>query len=262
MDLFNSCNPSDIYKNFKLYKRFKNELSDILADSESNYPLETRFLHANHGSIKFTDAYILKRLLDKHKPGSILEIGSFLGFSTRWLLEVSKGWSPKVTAVDPDIRHRVFDNPRSIVEKLNSAFLPNNLEIVTGFFGPCDHTIYYDYEHYDPKRTREYVNELVKDKAIIDKDWQKKFEFIFIDGDHSYQSVMNNFEIAIELLNKNGCIAFHDALTWQGVDKALKEIKSRFGSQAEVHTYGKLDKTILKLFGISNDGIGFFRLLN
>lgn len=262
MELFNSYNPRDIYEKFKLYRKIKKDLFSILAQTCSEYPLDTRLLHANHGSLKFTDAYTLKNILQKYKPATILEIGSFLGFSTRWLLEVSKSWNPQLTAIDPNIRHRIFDDPRSFAEKLNSEFLPNNLEIVTGFFGHYDDNIYYDYEHYQPKQTREYVDKLATSRERIDKNWNRKFEFIFIDGDHSYKSVMNNFDIAVELLEENGCIAFHDALTWEGVDKALKEIKFQFKNKAEVHVYGKLDKAILKLFRAGNDGIGFFRLIS
>ena len=198
MELFNSYYPRDIYKKFKLYRKIKKDLFSILAQTKSYYPLDKRLLHANHGSLKFTDAHILNNILRKYKPATILEIGSFLGFSTRWILEVSKSWSPKLTAVDPNIRHRIFDDPRSCAEKLNSEFLQNNLEIVTGFFGQINDNIYYDYEHYQPTHTREYVDKLAAKREKINKSWNRKFEFIFIDGDHSYKSVMNNFDIALQ----------------------------------------------------------------
>jgi hypothetical protein len=38
------------------------------------------------------------------------------------------------------------------------------------------------------------MDEFIRDRLIIDKSWERKFDFIFIDGDHSYDSVMNNFE--------------------------------------------------------------------
>jgi len=58
---------------------------------------------------------------------------------------------------------------------------------------------------------------------IINKSCNRKFDFIFIDGDHNYKSVINNFEIAKELLTNNGCITFHDALSWKDVNRALIE---------------------------------------
>ncbi len=261
MDLVTSFNPLDVYRHYGSYNRLKKELYDLIAETGNQYPLELRWSHAREGSIKFTDAYILKQILHRYKPGTILEIGSFLGFSTRWLLEVTKSWNAKVTAIDPDIRHRVFDDPRRIAEKLNSQFYPDRLDIVTGFFGSYDNSIYYDYEHYEPKKGREYVDELIKDRVVIDKSWKRKFDFIFIDGDHSYDSVMNNFEIATGLLNDGGSISFHDALSWMGVNKALGELKVSYRDKAEVNIYGNIDRKIFKPFKIHIDGIGFFRLL-
>ena len=262
MNLSTSFNLFDVYKQLRLFRRIRKELSAIIAHAEDNHPLDLRLTHATLGSLKFTDAYILMKVLHKYKPKTILEVGSFLGFSTRWLLEVSKSWKPKVTAVDPNIRHRIYDNPRRFVEKLNCEFYPNNLEIVTGFFGHYNDNVYHDYENYEPRQNREYVNQLIKDREKIDKRWERKFDFIFIDGDHLYKSVMENFEIASELLNARGCIAFHDALSWEGVNRALKEMKAKFNQRAEVNIYGGIDKRVLKLMDTHNDGIGLFRFLS
>lgn len=262
MDLVTSFNPLDVYKHYGSYNRLKKELYDLIAETENQYPLELRWSHAREGSIKFTDAYILKQILHKYKPATILEIGSFLGFSTRWLLEITKSWNAKVTAVDPNIRHRVFDDPHSILVKFNSRFYPDRLEIVCGFLGSYDDNIYYDYEHFQPKKERSQVDELLKHRLIIGKSWNRKFDFIFIDGDHSYESVMNNFEIATGLLNDGGSISFHDALSWMGVNQAVKEIKAKYHDEAEVNIYGNIDKKIFNPFNIHIDGIGLFRLLS
>lgn len=262
MDLITSFNPLDVYKYRGLFNGLKKELRDVIALTENKYPLDLRLGHAMEGSIKFTDAYILKQILHKYKPGTILEVGSFLGFSTRWLLEITKSWNAKVTAVDPNIRHRVFDDPRSIAESLNSRFYPDRLEIVTGFFGPYDDSVYHDYEQYEPKKERSQVDELLKHRLIIDKSWNRKFDFIFIDGDHSYKSVMNNFELASGMLNDRGSISFHDALSWMGVNEALGELKVSFHDRADVNIYGCIDRKFFKPFNIHIDGIGLFRLLS
>ena len=261
LGLISSFNPLDAYRHYGLFNRIKKDLHALITETGNSYPLDVRSAHAREGSLKFTDAYILKQILHKYKPGTILEVGSFLGFSTRWLLEVTKSWNAKVTAIDPNIRHRVFDDPRRIAERLNSRFYPDRLDIVTGFFGSYDGNVYYDYEHYEPKKGREYVHELIKDRVIIDKSWKRKFDFIFIDGDHSYDSVINNFEIAVGMLNDRGSIGFHDALSWAGVNKAMKEIKVNYRDRAEVSIYGDFDRAILKPVSIHIDGIGFFRLL-
>lgn len=256
-----------------LFKKNRDELINLIADQEMSYPMEDRLTHATDGSLKFIDAYLLKNLLYKYKPSTILEIGSFLGFSTRWLLEVSSSWNAKVTAVDPNIRHRIFDNPRWFVERFNSKFYPNRLEIISGFFGEYSNEYaYYDYEHYEPKQDRNFVDRLLNTREIIDKNWSKKFDFIFIDGDHSYEAAMKNFAIAFNLLNDGGCIAFHDAVSWEEVNKALQDIKLEFKDKAIVKIYGNtivkmyrnkiLGKVMSKLkLPPEVDGIGFFKLL-
>lgn len=254
----------------KLFRDNREELINTIANHEMSYPVEERLSHVKGGSIKFVDAYILKQLLYKYKPSTILEVGSFLGFSTRWLLEVSSPWNAKVTAVDPNIRHRIFDSPRLFVEKFNSKFYPNRLEIVSGFFGEySSEYAYYDYEHYEPKRDRNFVDRLLKQREVIDENWSKRFDFIFIDGDHSYEAVMTNFAIALNLLNPGGCIAFHDAVSWEGVNKALKELKIKYKDKAKVSIYDNIygNRIVAKVLGKVKridepvDGVGCFELL-
>jgi cephalosporin hydroxylase len=43
---------------------------------------------------------------------------------------------------------------------------------------------------------------------LLDKD--VRADFIFIDGDHRIEKVMNDFEVATKLLNPNGIIGIHD----------------------------------------------------
>jgi len=244
----------------------RKELFGLIENHYMPHPLDHRFTHAIHGSVKLTDAYVLELLLEKYRPKTILEIGSFLGFSTRWILEISYEWGAAVTAVDPNIRHRIFDNPRAFVEGLNSKFYPDALEIETAFFGDCNFDVYHDYEYYEPKRDRNHVDELLKKIGRIDgsgNTWNRKFDFIFIDGNHSYESVMNNFTNALALLNDGGCIAFHDVLTWEGVQRALNELKIEYQGKAEVNIYGKFDNLLLTTFlNKTNDGIGLFKLID
>lgn len=262
MSIITSFNIFDIYNHHGSFNEIKDELNDIIRSSESPLPVEDRLFHAHQGSIKFPDAYVLKKIIRKARPKTVLEVGSFLGFSTRWILEASTPFGSTVTAIDPNIRHRVFDNPRSFVEELNRDHYPERLKIVTGFFGPYDDGIYYDYETYEPAKSRTDVNELISDREIINADWGRKFDLIFIDGDHKYESVMSNFEIASKLLNEGGCIVFHDALSWPDVTKALTDIKESYGNRAYVAIFGAADRKVLNLFQIYNDGLGLFRLLS
>jgi predicted O-methyltransferase YrrM len=60
-----------------------------------------------------------------------------------------------------------------------------------------------------------------------------KLDFLFIDGDHSYDGVKADFEMYSKLVNKNGMIAFHDifpglATSGGGVPIFWNEIKPNF----------------------------------
>jgi hypothetical protein len=48
------------------------------------------------------------------------------------------------------------------------------------------------------------------------KGWDKPFDYIFIDGDHSYEAVKQDFEDWYPKLSKGGVVAFHDSTMWRG----------------------------------------------
>lgn len=57
------------------------------------------------------------------------------------------------------------------------------------------------------------------------KNTQQKFDFIYIDTSHDYQSVKDLIKLALNRLNPNGIMGgddFSDAGTW-GVERAVKE---------------------------------------
>ncbi len=126
----------------RLFYKLQKELFDLITKDNIYYQPEIIKKQAKYGSSKFTDAHIIKCLLEYFKPKEILEVGSFLGFSTRWLLESSNSWNANITSIDPNIHHRIFDNPSEIVKEFNRNFYPNNLEIINAFFGNYDDFIY------------------------------------------------------------------------------------------------------------------------
>ena len=61
----------------------------------------------------------------------------------------------------------------------------------------------------------------------------RNIDFLFIDGDHTYEGVKKDFEMYSPLVNKGGVIAFHDILKHPieigcEVDKLWNEIKKEF----------------------------------
>lgn len=60
----------------------------------------------------------------------------------------------------------------------------------------------------------------------------KKIDFLFIDGDHSYNGVKMDFEMYCPLVREGGIIVFHDALyhadKTEEVDVFWQEIKTKY----------------------------------
>jgi len=231
----------NILYSLMIYSRIWRDLFTILGENLYQNRKDL-FREARSGSIKPTDAFIVAKLLCRHKPGRILEIGSFLGISTRCLLDVSASWNAHVTAVDPNIRHRIFEEPNRYVKKLTSHHNKDRLEIVTAFFG-------------------EPVQKSPGAIPVIDASWGRTFDLVFIDGDHSYQAVAENFRLALTMLASGGVILFHDALSWPDVNRFLEELKTEFKDRATVSILGNSDRKFLSYIGRSNDGIGYFKLL-
>ncbi len=251
--------PFSALRCYRDYRQLKEELARLVGRDFPGDGREEAVQEAFAGKINFPDAFILRRLLRRYRPGKILEVGSFVGFSTRWILDSTAAWNAHVVSVDPNIRHRSFDRPGDQLRALNAVHLPHRLEVIEGFFGTAG-DVYHDYLHREPRRDRAFVDQLVGQRQRIGQDWPRVFDFIFIDGDHSYEAARQNFDIALRLLCPGGVLAFHDALSWEGVNRALTEIQSEYRGKAEVKILGGVDHRVFGgIFRKSTDGIGVFR---
>ena len=73
---------------------------------------------------------------------------------------------------------------------------------------------------------KQRIHQVFSDSRNFDtKPYQKTMDFVFVDGDHSYEYVKNDTEKAFELLAPNGAIAWHDfAGKSEGVVRFLREL--------------------------------------
>lgn len=62
-------------------------------------------------------------------------------------------------------------------------------------------------------------------KMVEDIFDQQPVDFLFIDGDHTYEGVKSDYEMYSKLVSKNGFIAFHDTLYAEGVARFWSEVK-------------------------------------
>jgi len=90
-------------------------------------------------------------------------------------------------------------------------------------------------------KTSDYLIELAKQEIL--------FDFIFIDGDHSYNGAKKDFENALKVLAPNGVIAFHDSNVheegmgvWKLMDELKKDARYNLQEQEGVITLLRLNK--------------------
>ena len=67
----------------------------------------------------------------------------------------------------------------------------------------------------------------------------RNIDFLFIDGDHSYEGVKSDFDLYYEFMNKKGTVAFHDILDKCGVDRFWEEIRSKYRNLEIVEDYNQ-----------------------
>jgi len=91
---------------------------------------------------------------------------------------------------------------------------------------------------------------IVKPSYEAVKKWKKEVDFIFIDGDHNYKAVKNDFEDWLPHVKKGGLILIHDSRRvpgtpvkeynrgWPGPTKLAKELQidRRIALANEVHS--------------------------
>lgn len=136
---------------------------------------------------------------------TIVEFGSFHGRSARALADNSPA-DAVIYCVDPWNGAYVDDEGRQLT-KVDTFVLPyfkRNLadHIAAGRVIPC--------------RAFSYLFKLPKDV---------KADMVFLDGDHTYPTVIKDIEVARNLLKPNGLMCGHDYghPLWWGVKKAVDE---------------------------------------
>lgn len=112
------------------------------------------------------------------KPKVILEIGVHLGHSL-------KAWNDAF-------------KPKTLVGLDNETNDTLNSYMENGELGNCK--IVYGDSHDD--KTGEKVVEALESQFV---------DFLFLDGDHTYDGVRKDFEMYAPLVRKGGIVAFHDA---------------------------------------------------
>lgn len=201
-------------------------ISHIILDvKRAGYRFELKRLRARDprpyfkGKLSYKEGLLLLQLARGVPSGGIIiEIGCFGGLSTAYLLEGAGQNGAKVISIDP------FDSELSCQQKdkTNIALL-------------------------DEKPSKDAVNKKLKDFGFnnyeliqgfsydIVKTWKMPIDLLWIDGNHDYEAVKQDYEQWASFIKIGGKIVFHDSnkkdnkpgwtkYGWEGPTRLTREV--------------------------------------
>lgn len=141
-----------------------------------------------------------QHLLKDRTVNNILEIGTFEGAYTLFLAEHYK---TNIHTIDP-FNSDVYGLDQVIFDEVESNW-NNNLK----------ESGYKNIIHY-----KDYSNNVLK-KLLLNGI---RFDFVYVDGDHTASVVLEDLKLSYKLLNENGIILVDDAVNWQARDHVTNQI--------------------------------------
>ena len=170
------------------------------------------FIRDMHGWLEDDEAETLYRfVLELGAQGPILEIGSWHGKSTIVLASAAQQVGSRVFAVDPHEGIVYWQDDVPPMETLGPSLdvFAENLR-KAGVSDLVEPLVMTSREAFERLRDREC------------------FSLVFIDGNHSYRSVIEDFEMWSQCLVEGGVIGFHDSNTGMpGPRRVIGEVKER-----------------------------------
>lgn len=136
--------------------------------------------------------------------GVAVEIGSFKGRSTMFIATgLKKIPGSKLFAIDTFEGSEMPDWARGDSKDIFSEFLKNT------------------------EKLKDVIVPIKGRFQDVVKNWDKEIDFLWIDGDHSYEGCYTDIINWVPFVKIGGIVAFHDYPNASGVNKAVNEIFKR-----------------------------------
>jgi hypothetical protein len=155
--------------------------------------------------------YIHYALVRNLRPSRVLCVGSMYGFIPFMCALACK------------------ENKRGVVDFVDAGYDINNPEDIDrhnwgqGFWKKVSPT-----KHFSFMKAEKYINtHVMTTKSYAKKYPERMYEYIYIDGDHSYEGVKTDYKLFWPMLKKGGFMAFHDTDN-KGVHGSLYYDVNRF----------------------------------
>lgn len=145
------------------------------------------------GGVNPGDRRAIYYLINKFKPTSVLEIGTHIGAST---IHIASALFKNQKIDGNPVNFTTLD-----IRDVNSTSEKPWIE-----YG----TKYAPIEMINELNYGEIVNFVTGNSLKYLENSQQKFDFIFLDGDHSAATVYKEIPLALKSLTKNGIILLHD----------------------------------------------------
>ena len=184
--------------------------------------------------------------IKKKKPKSFLEVGVFHGVTARNVCELLQNiHNGDFKYVGLDLFEKSDQNKSEIIPNIN-------------FSNPLK-KIYFQYiKRFDPYSVKA-VEDLLKDfkknvhlikgnsNQILKKIEMSKIDYVFLDGGHDYETVKNDLNNCIDVINNNGTILCddYDLSYAPGVKKAIDEFVKKNNFNCEIlnnYRFAKIEK--------------------
>ncbi len=168
-----------------------------------------------------SEIFNLMNKIEKRKPKIVCEIGTVNGGALYLLTRVS---SSNAIIISIDLPEGKFGGGYSRWKiPIYKSFAKKNQKI---------HLIRDDSHKYE---TLEKLKKILKNRQI---------DFLFIDGDHTYEGVKKDFEMYSPLVKKGGVVGFHDIAkhppeTKCEVGKLWNKIKNEYNHEEIVESYSQ-----------------------
>lgn len=148
---------------------------------------------------------------------TVLEIGSYMGDSAR----IFSGYFNIVEAVDPFGKNNELSDIDDLEEKHQSDSDKVDVSVKTAdendlikfvfeknLVGVVDNVKFHN---------------MTSDDFFLKYRGERKFDFIYIDGDHRYSQQMRDYTNALEFLNEDGVVGGHD-WSWDGTQDMIRDM--------------------------------------
>ncbi|MGH9029605.1 MAG: class I SAM-dependent methyltransferase, partial [Acidimicrobiales bacterium] len=167
------------------------------------------------------EAAALFVVLSELRPASIVEIGSYLGRSTVFLATTQKtlGVHGSVVAVDP------HTGDRQHLEGLGVTELPS-FELFSA--------------HLAASGVSERISPVVSTSHDASTKWDRgAVDFLFVDGWHSYESVLEDGRDWLPRLSDHAIAVFDDVVHYEEVDRAVVQLADERVARLYGSAFGK-----------------------